>query len=58
MHVCHAIYRLGFVDYLSPIATILEFGSLKQEFLLKAWSHHDEFLLMFTDAAVTWLQGT
>jgi hypothetical protein len=57
MHVCLAIYRLGFIDYISPIATTLGFVLLKRDFELKNWKHHDEFLLMFTDAAVKWLQG-
>ena len=32
-----------------------EYTILKQDFVLKKWSKHDEFLLMFTEASVKWL---
>ncbi len=57
MHVCHALYRLGFDAYLQPIALALNYTILKKDFELKKWSRHDEFLLLFTDAAMQWLNG-
>ena len=57
MHVCHAIYRLGFDKYMKPIATELGFTSLAMNFPLKLWSKHDEFLLMFAEATMVWLRG-
>ena len=56
MHICHAIYRLGFIDYLQPIAHHFGYETLKQDFILRKWKKHDEFLLLFTEASCKWLQ--
>jgi hypothetical protein len=57
MHVCHAIYRLGFSHYLEPIAILLGYTTLKTDFPLKQWNKHDEFLLLFTEASMQWLRS-
>lgn len=57
MHVCHAIFRLGFFNYLQPVASAFGFNLLKMDFLLKEWKMHDQFLLMYCDAAAQWLHG-
>ena len=57
MHFCAGLYRLGFGDYLLPIADKLQYTNLFQEFKLKQWNRHDEFLLLFTTAGVQWLLG-
>jgi len=73
MHVCHAIYRLGWENFFLPIVTHLKYGffinlnsiitffsydHLKRDFILKKWSRNDEFLLAFCDATSLWLKGT
>lgn len=57
MHLCAAIYRLGFTEYLQPVAIALGFNLLVKNFALKNWKHHDQFLLLFCDAGAMWLQG-
>lgn len=57
MHVCHGIYRLGFASYLQPIAEQFNYTILKCDFDLKKWNKHDEFLLLFTEGALAWLNS-
>jgi len=58
MHVCHAIYRLGFDDYLQPLAANFGYTTIKKNFDLKKWSRQDEVLLLFAEAGIQWLQST
>lgn len=57
MHVTHALYRLGGASYLLPVAQSIGFKYLTIDFALKNWDKHDEFLLLFCDAGMLWLQG-
>ena len=57
MHVCHAIYRLGYDAYMALIANLVGYTTLKKDFNLKKWNKHDEFLLLFTEASFLWLQS-
>ena len=57
MHFCHALYRLGGEQYLLPLASAFHYSEIKINFQLKEWSAHNEFLLLFTDAAMAWLTG-
>lgn len=57
MHICHAIYRLGFRSYLEPVAKAFKLTALSEDFKLRKWNKHDEFLLLFTEASCNWLRG-
>ena len=57
MHFCHAVYRLGFHDYLEPVAKAFNLTTLCVDFKLRKWNKHDEFLLLFTEASCNWLSG-
>jgi len=57
MHFCKALFRLGGTQYLLPLAAKYGHSAIKIEFQLKEWSVHNEFLLLFTDAACNWLRG-
>ena len=57
LHVCLAIYRVGFIDYLEPVAKALRYNSLMEDFTSKKWSGHSDFLLIYAEAAYNWLHG-
>ena len=52
MHVAHAIYCLGFTDYLELVALQFGYITLKQDFILYKWNKHDKFLLLFTKVSL------
>jgi len=57
MHFALGLFRLGFEQYLAPIATAIDIGQVQHDFPLKTWNKHDQFLLMFTTAGMKWLLG-
>lgn len=57
MHFCLGVYRLGYTQYLKPIADKLQYNNIQLDFQLKKWSSHDEFLLLVATAGVSWLHG-
>lgn len=57
MHFCLSLYCLGGTDYLIPIGKEAGFQYLAVDFPLAKWDYHNEFLLLFCDASMKWLQG-
>lgn len=55
MHLCHTIMRLGYDEYLQPIANHLNINNITKNFLLKNWDKHDDFMLVVAQACVNWL---
>ena len=57
MHTAHALLREGWDKYLKVIVELLRHKLLVKNFKLALWNKHNDLLLIFVTASLTWIHN-